>query len=67
MEASEEETSGGDRRAAGIDGASTVKLHGGSSGEAGDESGDREGDDTFEAAGDFGDRDPTAWISASRL
>ena len=67
VEANEEETSGEDRRAAGMDGASTVKLHGGSSGDAGDERGDRKGDDTLEAAGDFGDKDPTAWISASRL
>ena len=50
-----------------MDGASTVKLHGGSSGDAGDERGDRKGDDTPGAAGDFGDKDPTGWISASKL
>ena len=67
VEANEEETSGEDRRAAGMDGASTVKLHGGSSGDAGDERGDRKGDDTPGATGDFGDKDPTGWISASKL
>ena len=50
-----------------MDGASTVKLHGGSSGDAGDERGDRKGDDTPGATGDFGDKDPTGWIPASKL
>jgi hypothetical protein len=67
VEANEEETSGEDRRAAGMDGVSTVKLHGGSSGDAGDERGERKGDDTPGATGDFGDKDPTGWIPASKL